>query len=150
MYILHREQIVQTSLKTAWELIQDPTNLNDLSPAFLQFKIISPIPKMIYNGLIVEYKIRIPYLGWRRWVAEIKHIREPYSFVDEQRIGPYPFWYHYHELAETDDGIRMVDTLYYQMPFSVIGKMIHFLIVKKILGQIFDYKHKKFAEILGK
>jgi ligand-binding SRPBCC domain-containing protein len=42
----------------------------------------------------------IPFFGRRKWVAEMKYIREPFSFVDEQRVGPYKLWYHYHELFE--------------------------------------------------
>lgn len=30
------------------------------------------------------------------WVTEITHVREPYFFVDEQRLGPYAFWHHQH------------------------------------------------------
>jgi ligand-binding SRPBCC domain-containing protein len=148
MHTLHREQIVQKSLKTVWDFIQNPANLNVITPDFLDFKIVSNIPSSIYDGLIIEYRIKIPYLGYRQWVAEIKHVREPYSFVDEQRVGPYKFWYHYHELVDTGNGIKMIDSVYYQVPFSILGDMIHFFFIKRILEKIFDYRQNKFSKLL--
>jgi ligand-binding SRPBCC domain-containing protein len=150
MHILNREQIVQTSLKTAWDFIQNPANLNIITPDFLDFKIVSDIPPSIYNGLVMEYRIRIPYLGYRQWVAEIKHVREPYAFVDEQRVGPYKLWYHYHELADTGNGVKIIDSVYYQVPFSIFGEIIHFFYLRRILERIFDFRHAQFIQYLNK
>lgn len=147
MHTLHREQIVQTSFETAWDFIQNPANLNIITPDFLDFKIVSNIPSSIFNGLIIEYRIKIPYLGYRQWVAEIKHVREPYSFVDEQRVGPYKFWYHYHELADTGNGVKIIDSVYYQVPFSVFGEIIHILFIKRMLERIFDFRQVQFHKL---
>ncbi|MFZ5572017.1 MAG: SRPBCC family protein [Thermodesulfobacteriota bacterium] len=148
MYLLHREQIVDAPLRAVWEFIQNPANLNAITPGFLDFIIVSDIPETIYNGLIIEYRIRIPYLGYRRWVAEIKHVREPFSFVDEQRVGPYRFWYHFHELKETAQGVRMIDRVYYRTPFSVFGRLAHFFFIQKTLERIFDYRKGQFGLLL--
>ncbi len=129
MYTLEREQIVHISLAEAWDFLRNPGNLNQITPDDLDFQIISPVPAVMFNGLIIEYRIRIPYFGVHKWIAEIKHISEFNSFVDEQRLGPYSFWYHYHELKEVENGVRLIDQEYYEVPCSFAGRLIHFLII---------------------
>jgi ligand-binding SRPBCC domain-containing protein len=93
MYKIEREQEIRTTMQKAWDFIKTPKNLDRITPAELEFEIVSDVPDNMFNGLIVEYIITIPFFGRRKWVAEMKHIREPFSFVDDQRVGPYRFWY---------------------------------------------------------
>ena len=148
MYLLEREQEVRTTIQKAWDFIKTPGNLNRITPPELNFEIVSDVPVSMFSGLIIEYLIRIPFFGRQRWIAEIKHIREPFSFVDEQRAGPYKLWYHYHELIETEIGVRIIDKVYYEVPFGILGKLLHFFIIRKILQRIFDYRAQKFEELL--
>jgi ligand-binding SRPBCC domain-containing protein len=148
MFTLYREQYVTATLAEAWDLLKNPANLDLITPEYLQFKIISPVPREMYNGLIVEYRIRIPWFGEHTWIAEIKHIREMYSFVDEQRLGPYTFWYHYHQIDAEEGRIKLTDRVYYEVPYGIIGKILHLLFIRKTLDRIFDYRKEKLAELL--
>ncbi|MCK9262481.1 MAG: SRPBCC family protein [Deltaproteobacteria bacterium] len=149
MYTLEREQFFAISLERAWDFLKDPANLNAITPEDLHFTIISPVPDTMFEGMIIEYRVAIPLFGTRRWVAEIKHIREKRSFVDEQRIGPYSFWYHYHELAETEQGIRVADRVCYAVPYGVIGRLLYAMFIRKTLDRIFDYRKERLAVIFG-
>ena len=149
MYTLEREQVVHTSLEEAWRFLRDPANLNKITPDDLDFKIISPLPAIMFNGMIVEYRIKIPFLGIQPWIAEIKHIRELHSFVDEQRLGPYSFWYHYHELNEVENGVKLVDRVYYDVPWSFAGRLLHGIIIRKTLNRIFDYRRDQLDNIFN-
>lgn len=140
MYHLAREQIVSTTLDRAWAFISSPRNLETMTPDDLSFEILTDLPENMYNGLLIEYVIGIPLLGKTRWVTEIKHIRERHSFVDEQRFGPYAFWYHYHEIAEVEHGVCFRDRVSYRMPFGPVGNLVHRLWVGKTLTGIFDYR----------
>jgi len=93
------------------------------------------------DGLIIEYRIGLPTLGRRRWVTEIKHIKAPYRFVDEQRLGPYRFWYHHHELREVPRGVR------YRLPFGPLGELVHALVIRRALERIFAHRHHRFTEL---
>jgi ligand-binding SRPBCC domain-containing protein len=150
MYKLKRELFVSAKPDSVWKFLATPANLNEMTPKDLSFKILTELPDEMYNGLIIEYKIKIPMAGTWKWVTEIKHIRTGKSFVDEQRKGPYKFWYHYHEIEEADDGTKIVDIVHYDIPFSIIGKFMHALYIKSKLNEIFDFRSKKFSEILNK
>lgn len=149
MYTLRREQHLHASLEETWAFLKNPFNLNYITPPELNFEIISKVPEEMYNGLIIEYSIRIPKIGKQKWITEIKHIRQNHSFVDEQRIGPYAFWYHHHLLEPQNSGVKSFDTVYYLPPFGILGKVLHALYIEKQLQKIFDFRRAKLAKILG-
>lgn len=148
MQILERELILPVSPEKLWAFIATPANLNALTPPELDFKILGDPPETMYDGLILCYRIRIPWFGSRSWVTEIKHIRKGRSFVDEQRLGPYRFWYHYHEIQTINPThCRMVDQVHYQLPFGLAGELVHILGVRRMLDSIFDFRAEKLQRI---
>lgn len=149
IHTLYREQTISTDIDRAWEFISRPNNLDAITPPDMSFEIITEVPDKMYNGLLIEYRVGIPFLGKQRWLTELKHIREGHSFVDEQRIGPYKLWYHYHEIAEVGGGVRFTDRVNYLLPFGPLGGLAHAVYVKNQLKQIFDFRHKAMEEHLG-
>lgn len=149
MYTLKREQRVAASMEQAWDFLQNPANLDRITPADLRFRIVSTVPAIMFNGLIVEYRITIPWAGTHSWVTEIKHIREGHSFVDEQRLGPYRFWYHYHEIREDNGQVVLIDQVSYQPPFGLLGTILHPIYIRRTLERIFDYRRERLAFYLS-
>jgi ligand-binding SRPBCC domain-containing protein len=143
MYILERQQRVTASMAQAWYFLQNPTNLDRITPPDLHFRIVTEVPAVMFNGLIVEYRITIPLLGTHTWVTEIKHIREGHSFVDEQRLGPYRFWNHYHEIRQEREGVLLIDKVFYQPPFGLLGQLLHRLYIRQTLERIFAYRSER-------
>ena len=103
----------------------------------------------MYAGLMIEYEVK-PLMGIpMKWITEITHVDELKFFVDEQRKGPYKIWHHEHHFKQVENGIEMTDIVSYEVPFGILGKLAHPLIVKSKLNQIFDYRFKKVVEIFG-
>ncbi|KAB2814422.1 SRPBCC family protein [Phaeocystidibacter luteus] len=151
MYTLKRTQRLPISIDEAWKFFSSPSNLQEITPEDMGFDIISEVPKEMYEGLFIHYKVS-PLLGIKlNWTTEITHIRDRQFFVDEQRVGPYKIWHHEHHFKEIDGGVEMTDIVSYQLPMGVLGRMMHPLIVKNRLNQIFDYRfeiiEKKFGTV---
>jgi len=149
IYKLHRSTIVSTPIAIVWDFIASPRNLNRITPDNMKFEILTVLPEVMYNGLLIEYRVKIPLFGRWRWLTEIKHIREGHSFVDEQREGPYKFWYHYHEILPHNNGTRIIDHVTYQMPFRWIGTLVNTWIVKNQLEAVFDFREESFQQLLS-
>lgn len=150
MYCLEKEIVLHAPAETVWAFLSTPLNLNELTPPGLDFKILSDLPDVMYNGLIITYEIKIPGFGTHRWVTEIKHIKEGISFVDEQRIGPYKLWYHQHRIeAVNETTTRMCDTVFYRLPFGPLGRVVHHVWVEKMLEEIFTYRSTRLHQIFG-
>jgi ligand-binding SRPBCC domain-containing protein len=146
---LYREQIIDTNLDAAWDFISSPRNLDAITPDDMPFEIITDVPEKMHNGLLIEYRVGIPLIGKQTWLTELKHIRERHSFVDEQRIGPYKIWYHYHEITEVPGGVRFVDRVNYVVPFGLIGALVHAVYIKNQLKHVFDYRKEALIRHLG-
>ncbi|MGZ0706895.1 SRPBCC family protein [Coraliomargarita sp. W4R53] len=146
---LHREQTIATDLQTSWDFIRTPQNLDRITPDDMAFEIVSEVPEQMYDGLLIEYRVGIPVIGKQTWLTELKHIRERHSFVDEQRIGPYKLWLHYHEITEVKDGVRFIDRVNYVMPFGPLGAIARAVYVKNELKRIFDYRQQAMVQHLG-
>lgn len=148
MYTLHKEIEVTASLDKVWDFISHPKNLDRITPDDMSFKIVSHVPERMYNGLIVEYRVRIPLLGWQTWISELKHIEPGRRFVDEQKIGPYRFWYHEHRIEPAGDKVNIIDHISYEMPFGLLGRMVHPFLVRPTLERIFRHRESMFSGLL--
>ncbi len=149
IHTLNRSTIVKAPMTRVWEFIATPKNLNRITPENMAFEILTDLPEVMYDGLLIHYKVKIPLFGRWNWLTEIKQIRTGHSFVDEQRIGPYKFWYHYHEIQPLNEGTRIIDRVTYQMPLRLLGDIINILVVKDQLKNTFDYREHLFKELLS-
>jgi ligand-binding SRPBCC domain-containing protein len=113
------------------------------------FDVLTEVPDTMYEGLMIAYRVR-PLFGIPvEWITEITHVKENLFFVDEQRKGPYKIWHHEHHFSPTAEGILMTDIVTYELPFGILGKLVHPLLVKKKLEEIFDYRFKVVEEVFG-
>jgi len=147
MYQLRRKQLVKTDIATCWDFFSSPANLSKITPAYMGFDVRSEVPDRMYEGLMIEYRVR-PLLGIpMKWVTEITHVKDYQFFVDEQRIGPYKLWHHEHHFMETPEGIEMTDIVSYELPFGAVGSMVHPFLVEKKLNEIFAHRFKVVDEL---
>lgn len=148
-YQFIRKQFLPIEIQEAWAFFSDPRNLVKITPATLDFKIISEVPDYVYNGLKVEYRVR-PLLGIPiKWVSLIKDIKVNEQFVDEQLQGPYRYWHHFHHFYEVPKGVMMEDIIDYEIPFGNIFPWLNEAIVLKELDRIFDYRRETLMVLFG-
>ena len=146
---IKKKQSLPISISKAWGFFSDPKNLCVITPDYMNFKIIHSDNRSIYPGQIIKYSVS-PLFGIRmNWVTEITNVKEESYFVDEQRFGPYSFWHHKHFIREIKNGVEMEDVVDYRVPYGIFGKLLHQLVIKKQLGEIFDYRYNKLHEIFG-
>jgi ligand-binding SRPBCC domain-containing protein len=145
-----QEQILDVDLEELWSFVSSPSNLSFIIPKWLDFRLVSESKSGIFNGQLIEYDIKLPLLGRRQWVSEIKHIEPCYCFVDEQKIGPYRFWHHYHELQKVDDTrTRMVDLVSYDVGWGLFGRMVDHFYVQKNIREIFTCRKEALARMFN-
>ena len=150
VYTLHKKQKLPISVDEAWDFLSDPKNLKFITPDYRGFNIISGADREMYPGQIIQY-IVTPVLGIKsKWVTEITHVRDKEYFVDEQRFGPYALWHHKHFIKEIKDGVEMEDIIDYKLPLGILGQLVHPILVKPKLEEIFNFREKKLIELFGR
>jgi len=145
MYIFQfrTEQLLPIDIKTAWSFFSSPANLVVITPDELDFKIITALDhEEIYEGMVIDYRVK-PLLGIPvRWKTEICKVNRPFSFTDRQLKGPYKIWEHTHTFIEKDNGVLVTDEVSYQLPFQMIGSIVHLLVVRRKIENIFNYRRQ--------
>jgi ligand-binding SRPBCC domain-containing protein len=150
LYTLHKKQKLPISVKQAWDFLSNPKNLKIITPDYMGFDILSGADRPMFAGQMIQY-IVTPVLGIKtKWVTEITHVSDKHYFVDEQRFGPYALWHHKHFIKEIEDGVEMEDIIDYKLPFGILGQLVHPILVRPKLEEIFHYRTKKLEELFGR
>jgi ligand-binding SRPBCC domain-containing protein len=151
VYQLYEEIELPASLEKVWDFISSPENLKEITPDYMGFVISTPnLPKKIYPGLMISYKVS-PLLGIKmNWLTEITQVEEPYYFIDEQRAGPYALWHHEHRLRATEKGVLMTDLVTYRPPGGPLGDLARRMFIRKQLEGIFCYREEALGKRFGR
>ncbi|MBK1877620.1 SRPBCC family protein [Pelagicoccus mobilis] len=149
VHTLNRKQFIPRPIDVVWEFFSDPRNLDEMTPPFLRFEILSGADFSMFAGQVIEYRIRVLPGVRQRWVTEISHCQPREYFVDEQRLGPYRFWHHLHAFQSVSDGTIMTDRVNYVLPFGPLGLLVHSVFVKRRLKRIFDFRSQYLEKRFG-
>ncbi|WP_281846644.1 SRPBCC family protein [Olleya namhaensis] len=150
IYRFHKKQNLPITKAQAWDFLSDPKNLKTITPEYMGFNILSGADRPMFAGQIIQY-IVTPILGIKtKWVTEITHVKEGEYFVDEQRFGPYALWHHKHFIKAIDGGVEMEDIIDYKIPMGVLGQLMHPILVKPKLEEIFNHRTVKLEKLFGK
>jgi len=146
-HILKCELTLDISRDKVFDFFADAGNLELITPAELNFRVVTPMPIEIGQGTLIDYRLGlygIP-MGWR---TEITLWEPPYRFVDTQLSGPYKQWVHTHTFTEIGPSKTLIeDEVRYRLPFEPMGDLANF-VVRWQLERIFDHRQKKVAELL--
>ncbi len=144
-YELTARQWLPVARKDVFLFFADATNLEQLTPDFLHFRIVSALPKPMGEGVLIDYRLRlhgVP-IGWRTRICEWD---PPIRFVDEQIKGPFLNWVHTHTFEEVDGGTCVKDHVVYRVPG---GAFVHRLFVARDVRRIFECRQAAMVGIFG-
>jgi ligand-binding SRPBCC domain-containing protein len=142
---LARTTFVARPRAEVFAFFADPGNLETLTPPWLRFRLRTPRPIEMREGLRLDYRLRLRGLPIF-WQSEITAWDPPYRFVDEQRRGPYRRWIHEHFFLERDGGTEIVDRVRYAV---LGGRLVERLFVDRDLDRIFEFRRERIAELLA-
>ena len=132
----HAEQWFPRPIDEVFPFFGDAGNLEQLTPPWLRFKILTPRPIEMRPGTLIDYRLRVRGIPLR-WQSEITVWEPPFRFVDEQRRGPYRLWIHEHSFQSLDGGTLCRDAVRYAVPFDFFA---HRLFVRPDIERIFAFR----------
>lgn len=121
----------------------DAANLERITPPWLNFRIVSPLPIEMKSGATIDYRLRVRGIpiGWR---TEIRSWEPPERFVDVQLRGPYRLWEHTHTFEEVPGGTLCRDRVRYAV---LGGALVERLLVRPDVETIFRERARVLREL---
>jgi ligand-binding SRPBCC domain-containing protein len=98
-------------------------------------------------GSEIEISVRLlPYMPIRgKWLARIVEFAWLKRFRDEQVRGPFRMFVHTHsfepEVCDGQQGTWVRDHVEYEVGFGRFGTVADVLLVRRLLSQMFAYRH---------
>ena len=144
VYRLESELRLPRPIDEVFAFHADARNLQAITPAFLDFSILTPGPIDMKPGARIEYRLRLRGVPIR-WLTEITAWEPPFRFVDEQLRGPYRLWQHEHTFEAVGSETIIRDRVRYAVPFGVLA---HWAVAPD-LRRIFGYRQEALARRFG-
>ena len=123
----------------------DVANLEALTPPWLSFHIVTPLPIPMQEGTLIDYRLRVHGIPLR-WRTRITAYEPEHRFVDEQLHGPYRLWRHEHRFEEVEGGTRMHDRVAYA---PIGGAWMNRWFVRKDIERIFAYRAQRMQTLFS-
>ena len=144
MYKLMTSQILPIGQKEAFAFFEDPGNLSNITPPWLDFHMLNKgSDRGVDENTEFDYTIKL--LGIKiLWRSRIIDYHPPERFTDIQLKGPYKSWVHQHILEKAPEGTLIRDEVTYTLYLPAL--MVHSFLIRKRLMDIFNYRAVKIAE----
>ncbi|AKU94164.1 Cell division inhibitor [Labilithrix luteola] len=139
-HVLEREQLLPRSRAEVFAFFSHAENLEAITPSWLRFRIVTPLPIAMQEGTVIDYRLRLLGIPMR-WRSRIDVWEPGVRFVDRQLVGPYARWVHFHEFDDVPGGVRMRDRVEYTLPGAPISDLVH-PILRLQLDAIFAFRRR--------
>jgi ligand-binding SRPBCC domain-containing protein len=141
-HVLERSQLIRRPRREVWAFFANPANLEELTPDFLHFRILTPQPIALVAGARIDYRLSLFGLPFS-WRTRIDEVVPGDSFVDVQLAGPYRRWRHTHRFDDAPGGTLVSDRVEYELPLGRLGDVGHALFVGRTLARIFEFRRAR-------
>jgi uncharacterized protein (TIGR01777 family) len=123
----------------AWH--ERPGAFQRLAPPWQKLQVLASAGG-IRDGATVSLSTQIGPVSVR-WDVQHRDYIEGVQFRDVQLRGPFAHWDHLHRFESVDDGRACVltDSITYQLPFGVLGRLVGDAFARRELERLFNYRH---------
>ena len=139
---LYRETIVPACLADTFAFFADASNLGRLTPSWLNFTILTPLPIVMRPGAEIDYLVSL-YGVPIPWRSRIDVWEPGIRFVDRQEVGPYRWWRHEHRFEPTSGGTLVTD----HVEYVPRGRWFTREFVRRDVERIFAYRQNALRHI---
>lgn len=131
------ETLIHARAEECFDLIRDKRIQAESSPAiFGEFGI----------GQTVTFKSKNFGLE-QSLTIKLTEFDRPTLFVDEMTKGSFRSFKHIHEFLFVENGTLMRDTLVWETPFGIVGKLVDKLFLERHLTDLVSTRNAKLKEI---
>lgn len=140
IYTVESEVNIAAPIEAVFDFHLDVANLSKISPPNMRAKLVKDegfgLGRMLY--------LEITQFGFfkSRWVVRVDEYDPPFRLTDMVLKGPFPYFRHTRTFSQPEAAItKLHDKLEYALPFGFIGRWANAISVRKMIEQMFEYRH---------
>lgn len=142
-FVLSTDLVISRPIKEVFDFFANAENLETITPPWLEFGIVTPLPIEMRAGALIDYRLKLHGIPIK-WRTEIESWQPPYRFTDQQLRGPYKRWFHEHTFEALGPSETLAkDRVHYIPRF---GSLVHKYFVKPDLIKIFTYRQEQLLQ----
>ncbi|GAC1333439.1 MAG: hypothetical protein NVSMB14_00250 [Isosphaeraceae bacterium] len=147
--LFEMESIIAAPPDVVYAFHERADALSAITPPWERVTIVGGVPPIaVGNRVILKTKIG-PFPA--TWVAEYVEVEPGRLFADRQVSGPFASWLHRHHFTPDGKGGTILrDSVQYEPPMGVIGRIFGEGFIKKKLNDMFQYRHKETKRLIEK
>lgn len=147
MTIIESSVVIAAPIEAVFDFHTDTDNLGLISPPWMKSKLIRESGSG--EGKMLELQVMQYNIFPSKWIVKIEEFDRPFRITDLMISGPMKYFRHSRTFSQPCASLtQMVDHLEYEVPFGFIGKIADNISIKKMMEQMFEYRHQKTKEIL--
>jgi lycopene cyclase domain-containing protein len=148
-YVFESRLWLPVPREEVFEFFSKAENLQRITPSWLNFRILTPLPIKIMQDRMIDYRIKLFGIPIH-WKSEISVWEPPDRFVDRQIKGPYRMWIHTHRFESIESGgTMMIDRVEYMPKGWFLAPLLNRLFVMRNVKKIFDYRKGEILRIFA-
>jgi ligand-binding SRPBCC domain-containing protein len=148
-----RQQMIAKPRSLVFQFFKNAGNLPRITPEFVQFTFLTPMPTEMRVGALIDYRLRMFHVPFT-WRSRIDEYEPEVRFMDNQLEGPYEVWRHTHLFAdvpaasgEAPSATVMTDRIEYAVGMGPLGEVANGLFVRATIERVFDYRRRAIAAL---
>lgn len=139
--------VIHASSEKVFDFHTDTRNLRLISPSWMKTDIHTTTGEG--RGKIIELDMTHFGIIRNKWLVEISEYDRPRRITDTALKGPFKQFCHERDVRYiTDTSCELTDTLDYELPCGVVGKIVDALMMKSFIKKMFRDRHIKTKQIL--
>ncbi len=147
MTIIERSIAIAAPIEAVFDFHTDTKNLGLISPPWMKTKLIRQSGEGL--GKIIEMQVIQYNVFPSHWLVRIEEFDRPVRLTDLVLSGPMKYFRHERTFSQPCASLTEIkDHLEYEVPFGIIGKIADKISIRKMMEQMFEYRHKMTKEIL--
>jgi ligand-binding SRPBCC domain-containing protein len=136
------------SAEEVYRFHAEPDALERLTPPWEKARVVARTGGIEQAGSRTTLRVSVGPFS-QDWIAEHRACEPGKMFRDVMVSGPFRRWEHTHEFqGETENSSWMEDRVDYEFPLGWLGRWIGGAYTRRRLQAMFEWRHKKTAEIL--
>ncbi|MDP4220214.1 MAG: SRPBCC family protein [Bacteroidota bacterium] len=147
MTIIESSIAIAAPIEAVFDFHTDTKNLGLISPPWMKAELIRESGKGL--GKIIEMRVMQYNFFPSHWLVRIEEFDRPFRLTDLVLSGPMKYFKHTRTFSQPCASLtELKDRLEYEVPFGLIGRIANSVSIRKMMEQMFEYRHQKTKEIL--